>query len=131
MPVAIRQETRSTGPDGTIDALVKLVPGEIIALHVALLQTPRLPGDANVHVGIVAVLAFLTAFVLWWSSRASDGSPRTPVPALQYVLRPAAFVLVALSTDHVLVTAIGDAQWIPAVFGILLAFFGALLLKGK
>jgi hypothetical protein len=125
MAIAIRQSSDQVAKsDGFIDSLAKLVPGEVLVAYAAALQAPGLDGRQLDHWIIMGVFAALTPVILYLSSRRA----RVNAPRLQYVMRTAAFALLALSIDPVLTQALGSMQWIPTVGSAVIIALAAYIL---
>jgi hypothetical protein len=84
-------------PDGWLDALAKLVPGEAIVAFHAALRVPGVGKSTGAHVAILVVLTAVVPVLLWTSARRSG----TTAPWLQYVVRPLVFALYGFSSDAV------------------------------
>jgi hypothetical protein len=117
----------SPAPDSWLDALSKLVPGEVIVAFTAALQLPSIGDQLTPHLAILILFAALVPAALWRSARRAG----TAAPLLQYVVRTAMFVLYGLGTDSFLAQQLNDLRlsWIPGVVGIALALFAALVLS--
>ncbi|MBK7079110.1 MAG: hypothetical protein IPH44_43275 [Myxococcales bacterium] len=110
-------------PDGFLDSLAKLVPGEVLAGYVAALQAPGVGDHRAVHLGILVVFTALAPLVLWASARRSGGAHW-----LQYVVRTAAFVLVAAGGDPVLLAWLDGLRFVPSVGAIVIVTLAAVIL---
>lgn len=114
----------SSDGDSWLDALVKLIPGEIIVAFTAALRMPGV-GDAwGAHVAILVILTAMAPLVLWSSVRRAG----THAHWLQYVVRSAAFVLYGVGSDPVLLQRLGPLQWILQVGALLVPILAALVL---
>jgi hypothetical protein len=111
-------------PDSWLDALAKLVPGEIVIAFTAALQVPQL-GDRFVpHLTVLIVFAALVPVALWRSAKRAT----TSAPVLQYVVRTTTFVLYGLGVDPTLMKSLGRLAWVPGVGAIAIAALAALVL---
>ncbi len=116
--------TSATAPaDGFLDSLAKLVPGEVLAGYIAALQAPGVDDHRRVHLGLLVVFTALAPLVLWASARRSGGAHW-----LQYVVRTAAFVLVAAGGDPVLLAWLDGLRFIPSVGAIVVVTLAAVIL---
>lgn len=121
---AAAEDTAATQPpDGFLDSLAKLVPGEVLAGYVAALQAPGVDDHRSVHLGLLAVFTALAPLVLWASARRSGGAHW-----LQYAVRTAAFVLVAAGGDPVLLAWLDGLRFIPSVGAIVVVTLAAVIL---
>lgn len=111
-------------PDGFLDSLSKLVPGEVLAGYVAALQAPGVDAHRGTHLGILLVFTALAPLVLWASARRGGAHPHW----LQYVVRTAAFVLVAAGGDPVLLAWLDGLRFIPSVGAIVVVTLAAVIL---
>jgi len=110
--------------DSWLDALAKLVPGEVIVAFTAALQLPGVGDGLAAHLTILIVFAALVPAALWRSAQRAA----TVAPVLQYVVRTAMFVLYGFGSDRVLGAWLGGLSWLPGVGGIAIALFAALVL---
>jgi hypothetical protein len=110
-------------PDGFLDSLAKLVPGEVLAGYVAALQAPGVGGQRAVHLSILVVFTALAPLVLWASARRAGGAHW-----LQYAVRTAAFVLVAAGGDPVLLAWLDRLRFLPSVGAIVIVTLAAVIL---
>jgi hypothetical protein len=112
-------------PDGWLDALAKLVPGEaIVAYHAAL----RVPGDGTsmgIRVAILVALTVAVPVLLWTSARRTG----ITAPWLQYAVRPLTFALYGFGSDDVLGARLGTVGWIPKAGALVIALLAALVLS--
>jgi hypothetical protein len=122
---AARDASPPRAPDSWLDALAKLIPGEVIIAFTAALQVSGVGDSRSAHLAILVVFAALCPVVLWASSR------RAGVVAhwLQYAVRTIAFVLYGLDGDHVLLTWLDNLAWIPGVGAVVVAVLAALVLS--
>lgn len=112
-------------PDNWFTALTKLIPGEsIVAFHAALL-IPGVAQDRAAHLTILILLTAMVPVVLWASGRQGG----TKAPWLQYLVRPAAFLMYGLSSDAVFTEWLDHLSWIPGVGGLVIALLAALMLS--
>lgn len=111
-------------PDGFLDSVAKLVPGEVLASFWAALQAPGVDGHRSHHLAILLVFAALTPVVLFASARRANAR----VHWLQYVVRTTAFVLVAVGGDTVLLAWLGGLRWIPSVGALSIIILAAAIL---
>jgi hypothetical protein len=111
--------------DSWLDALVKLIPGEVIIAFTAALQVSGVGDSRSAHLAILMVFAALCPIVLWASSR------RAGIAAhwLQYAVRSIAFVLYGFGSDHVLLSWLNTLAWIPGVGALVIAVLAALVLS--
>lgn len=112
-------------PDGWLDALAKLVPGEAIVAFHAALRVPGVGASTGAHVAILVVLTAVVPVLLWTSARRSG----TTAPWLQYVVRSLAFALYGFGSDAVLGAVLGTVAWIPEVGALVIALLAALVLS--
>ncbi len=127
MGVAIRQaqhEALVPARDSWLDALTKLVPGEVIAAYTAVLQIEGVEESSFAQVAIVAALSPLAPLVLFASARRS----RASVHPLQYVVRTLAFVLYALARSPGLLDPSGGLQWIAGAGMFVVSLLAALVI---
>jgi hypothetical protein len=127
MGIAIRPSSGVGGivkGDSWLDALTKLVPGEVIIGFTGALQVGGVEEDRNAHLAILIIFTCLAPLVLWWSARRAQ----TDVHWLQYVIRTGAFVLYGLGSDHLLIKMLGGMHWIPGVGAFVVALLAALVL---
>jgi hypothetical protein len=114
MSIVIRESHDTNArPDGYLDALAKLVPGEVIAGYTAALQLRGVETVLQQWI-IAAVFTALTPTLLYLAARRN---PTQPEP-FQYIMRTMAFVLVAMGSNETLLSSMRDLQWIPGV-GVL------------
>jgi hypothetical protein len=112
-------------PDGWLDALAKLVPGEVIvAFHLAL-RVPGVGTSRGAHIAILVALTAVVPVLLWTSARRSG----TTAPWLQYIVRPLAFALYGFGSDTVLGAVLRTVGWIPEVGALVIALLAALVLS--
>lgn len=111
--------------DSWLDALAKLIPGEVIISFTAALHVSGVGDVVSTHLAIVAVFAALCPVVLWASARRTGAA----APWLQYVVRSAAFVLYGLASDRVLMDWLDPLRWIPGVGALVVAVLAALVLS--
>jgi hypothetical protein len=111
--------------DSWLDALAKLIPGEVIIAFTAALHVSGVGDVVGTHLAIVGVFAALCPVVLWASVRRTGSG----APWLQYVVRSTAFVLYGLASDRVLMDWLGQLQWIPGVGALVVAVLAALVLS--
>lgn len=127
MGVAIRQAQHAPlvpVRDSWVDALTKLVPGEVIAAYTAVLQLQGIAESFFAQVAIVAAFSPLAPLVLLASARRS----RAPVHRLQYVVRTLAFVLYALARSPALLDPSGGLQWIAGAGMFVVSLLAALVI---
>jgi hypothetical protein len=131
MSVAIRLQAATTAqsapPDSWLDALTKLVPGELIAAFTAALQIGGAADNCTAQLVTLLVLAPFAALIPWWSVR------KTPqkVPVLQYAIRVLAFLLYGLATAPALMAALGDLRWIPGVGSFVVALLASFVIAKR
>jgi hypothetical protein len=111
--------------DSWLDALAKLIPGEVIIAFTAALHVSGVGDVVSTHLAIVGLFAAMCPVALWASVRRSD----TAAPWLQYVVRSTAFVLYGLASDRVLMDWLEHLQWIPGVGALVVAVLAALVLS--
>ena len=118
-------ESPPRGTDNWLDALAKLIPGEVMIAFTAALQLDGVGDQRSAHLAILVLFAALCPIALWASAR------RAAVGAhwLQYVVRTAAFALYGLGADHVLLAWLGDLAWVPGVGALVVAVLAALVLS--
>jgi hypothetical protein len=104
-----RPHPRAT--DGWLDALAKLVPGEVVLVQAAMLQLPTSDG---VRLAVTVALAALVPVTVWWSARRAG----VPAPVLQYVIRTATFALYSLA----------ELSWVASVGAVAIAMLAAFAL---
>jgi hypothetical protein len=111
--------------DSWLDALAKLIPGEMIIAFTAALHVPGVGNERLTHLTILVVFTALIPVVLWTSVR------RAGVGAhwLQYAVRSTAFVLYGFGSDVVLMSWLDKLEWIPGVGALVVAVLAALVLS--
>lgn len=119
-----RQRKTGAPADGFLDSVAKLVPGEVLVGFVAALEAPGVGDDFTYHFAILVVFAALAPVVLFASSRRAGGRAHW----LQYVVRTAAFVLVGVGGDPVLLDWLDGLRWIPSVGAAVIVILAAAIL---
>jgi hypothetical protein len=131
MSVAIRQQTTDQlpTPDNWLDALTKLIPGEVIAAFTGALQVGGVAGSLTAQLVVLLVLTPLAPLVLLYSAHRSGSE----VHPLQYAVRTAAFVLYALasSPDVMRWLAGNDVRWIPGVGAFVVALLASFIIAPR
>lgn len=129
MSVAIRQQATTSvaaaPPDSWLDALTKLLPGEVIAAFTAALQIDGVGGSRVAQLVILLVLAPFAALVLYISVRGTA----TSVHPLQYVVRVAAFLLYGLASSPALMAWLDGLRWIPGVGALVVALLASFVIS--
>jgi hypothetical protein len=120
-----RSASRPRRPDSWVDALAKLIPGEVIVAFTAALQVSGVGNGIVSHVAILVVFASLCPLVLWISAMRAA----MKAPWLQYVVRTLAFALYGLGSDPVLMVRLDKLQRIPPVGALVVAVLAALVLS--
>lgn len=110
--------------DRWLDAVGKLIPGEVIIAFTTARQLPGLDDDRSTHLVILIACAALCPLVLWAAARAAGLSAHW----LQYLVRSGVFALYALADDTVLLTRMNEIAWLPALGAPLLVVLSALVL---
>lgn len=110
--------------DSWLDALTKLVPGEVIVGYTGALQVNGVADDSVAHLTILVLFTCLAPVVLWRSAR----QVHSDVPWLQYTVRTLAFVLYALGSDRFFMESLGHLQWIPGVGAFAVVLLAALVI---
>jgi hypothetical protein len=113
------------GADSWLDALAKLIPGEVIIAFTAALQIDGVGSQRSAHLAILVVFAALCPILLWASVRQAAAAAHW----LQYAVRTIAFVLYGLGADRVLMAWLGDFVWVPGVGALVVAVLAALVLS--
>lgn len=111
-------------PDSYLDAVAKLVPGEVLVAYFAALRVPGIGGERVYHLALLVVLAALSPALLALSARRI----RSSAPWLQYVVRAASFTLVATSADPVLALWPSRLQWVASVGCLAVILLAAAIL---
>jgi hypothetical protein len=125
MAIAIRQTSDQVArSDGYLDSLAKLVPGEVLVAYAAAIRSQGLTNNSVHHWIIMALFTVLTPVLLYLSSRRAHVS----APKLQYVMRTAAFALLAISMDEVLMSPTSPLAWIPNVASLVIIALAAYIL---
>jgi len=119
MGVAIRQDN-----DSWLDALTKLIPGEVIAAFTGALQVDGVADSRTAQLAVLFVLTPLAPLVLWASARRSGAA----VHPLQYAVRTAAFVLYALAASPALMAWLDGLHWIPGVGAFVIALISSFVI---
>jgi hypothetical protein len=119
-------------PDGTLDRLLKLVPGDVIAGYTALLAIgASVDKDVVRYATPVALLACTILVIIGIrNAGASHSPPVAPHPA-QYIIAVLAFWAWGITIrDPLAGWNCAIPTWIPAFATVLIPTFGALLLGG-
>jgi hypothetical protein len=121
MGVPIRQST-----DSWLDALTKLIPGEVMAAFTGATQVAGVGKSFVAQLVVLLLLTPLAPAVLYASARRAD--VRGEVHPLQYVVRTFAFVLYALASSPELMARLGDLGFIPGVGSFVVALIASFVL---
>jgi hypothetical protein len=125
MGVAIRQQASDQAtPDNWLDALTKLVPGEIIAAFTGALQVDGVGNSLTAQLAILCALTPLAPLVLYFSARRGANA----VHPLQYVVRTLAFVLYAFASSPALMAWLDGLRWIPGVGAFIVALLASFVI---
>jgi hypothetical protein len=129
MSVAIRQQPATTAqaapPDNWLDALTKLVPGEVIAAFTAALQIDGVAGSRTAQLITLIIMTPFAALVPYLSVRGTG----TRAHPLQYVVRVAAFVLYALASSPAFMAWLDGLHWIPGVLTLVVALLASFVIS--
>ena len=128
MSVAIRQQAATSieaaPPDNWLDALTKLVPGEVIATFTAALQIDGVGGSRTAQLVLLIALTPFAALVPYLSVRGTVNK----VHPLQYVVRVAALVLYGLASSPALMGWLDGLRWIPGVGTIVVTLLASFVI---
>lgn len=110
-------------PDDWLDALAKLVPGEVILAFHAALRVIGVGASTGAHIAILVIFTSIVPVLLWESARKSGAR----APWLQYVVRTLAFALYGFGSDLVLDATLRPVDWM--VGALVIALLTALVLS--
>lgn len=119
MGVTIRQNN-----DSWLDALTKLIPGEVIAAFAGAMQVTGVGENPTAQLAVLLLMTPLAPVVLYVSGRRAKAA----VHPLQYAVRTLAFVLYALAASPALVALLGREQWIPGVGAFVVALIASFVI---
>jgi hypothetical protein len=80
-------------PDNWLDALSKLISGEMLVAFDVTRHAPGLSTNEANRIVMVGIFAALIPLLLWLSARRTQ----TSTPSLQYLVRTASFMLIAVA----------------------------------
>lgn len=129
MSIAIRQGSADQLPpaDSWIDALTKLIPGEVIAAFTGALYVDGVADNRTAQLTLLVALTPLAPLILHYSARRIAAH----VHPLQYAVRPATFVLYGLVTSPALKTGLDGLHWILGVGAFVIALLASIVIAPR
>lgn len=114
-------------PDGDLERIIKLIPGEVVALYTAAMAFGPSPPTRAFALTLFLLGVALVPLILWLDGRQAGVRARWP----QYVVRTLAFAAWAFAISDPLAptVSIADVRWLPGLAVLALPIIGSRVLR--